>query len=225
MARPVVCALAGAGGRRSQPGSGVAHRSGVRGFVVGGTRSVQDDGCDAAVRAVAARGLAFSRDESAPLCRTRREAGIWFISLDAARRSAVITARVLAHLPYFLLEDECAAEGESVVYSSVRTGSAVAFEGTYAPRDRSAKPSPVRWSISLPSAIASTRRIHAAGGFVSTSTTGRGRFSPPRPRSHESRRTAAGHHPSGHRAAPSLQPAARRHRLGIRADLIHALIV
>ena len=59
--------------------------------------------------------------------------GIWFISLDAARRSAVIAARVFAHLPYFFSRMSVRAEGNSVVYSSSRTGGRVAFEGTYAP--------------------------------------------------------------------------------------------
>ena len=68
--------------------------------------------------------------------------GIWFISLDAARRSAVITARVLAHLPYFFSRMSVRAEGESVVYSSIRTGSLVAFEGTYAPAGPVREPVP-----------------------------------------------------------------------------------
>ena len=59
--------------------------------------------------------------------------GVWFVSLDASRRSAVIAARALAHLPYFFSRMSSRAKGQSVAYSSVRAGSQVAFEGTYAP--------------------------------------------------------------------------------------------
>lgn len=59
--------------------------------------------------------------------------GVWFVSLDAGRRSAVTAARALAHLPYFFSRMRSRAEGESVAYSSVRAGSHVAFEGRYAP--------------------------------------------------------------------------------------------
>lgn len=60
--------------------------------------------------------------------------GIWFVSLDAARLAAVLTARRAAHLPYFLATMNVRAEGENVRYSSVRTSDArVDFAGSYGP--------------------------------------------------------------------------------------------
>jgi uncharacterized protein YqjF (DUF2071 family) len=59
--------------------------------------------------------------------------GIWFISLDAARRSAVYAARVFAHLPYFFSRMSVTAEAAAIGYSSVRANGAVAFKASYAP--------------------------------------------------------------------------------------------
>ena len=60
--------------------------------------------------------------------------GVWFVSLDAARRSAVTAARVFAHLPYFFARMRVRTDGETVDYSSVRAGNRqVAFAASYAP--------------------------------------------------------------------------------------------
>jgi uncharacterized protein len=60
--------------------------------------------------------------------------GVWFVSLDAARRSAVIAARMLAHLPYFYSRMSLRADGDAVRYSSTRVNDArVAFVGAYEP--------------------------------------------------------------------------------------------
>jgi uncharacterized protein YqjF (DUF2071 family) len=60
--------------------------------------------------------------------------GIWFVSLDAARVSAVLAARLFAHLPYFVARMRVSNRGKTVRYSSTRvTHGNVAFRGTYAP--------------------------------------------------------------------------------------------
>jgi uncharacterized protein YqjF (DUF2071 family) len=61
--------------------------------------------------------------------------GVWFISLDAASRLAVRTARRFFHLPYFDADMDARRENDGVVYSSVRAGDGprVAFRGSYAP--------------------------------------------------------------------------------------------
>jgi uncharacterized protein YqjF (DUF2071 family) len=60
--------------------------------------------------------------------------GVWFVSLDAARIPAVMTARLLAHLPYFAARMKVAHEGETVGYSSRRMGrKEVELVASYAP--------------------------------------------------------------------------------------------
>jgi uncharacterized protein YqjF (DUF2071 family) len=59
--------------------------------------------------------------------------GVWFISLDAARFAAVVTARRFAFLPYFHSRMVCASAGEDVRYSSTRRRDGVEFKGAYGP--------------------------------------------------------------------------------------------
>jgi uncharacterized protein YqjF (DUF2071 family) len=62
--------------------------------------------------------------------------GVWFFSLDAASRLAVMGARRLFHLPYFDADMIIERVGEQVVYGSQRThrGAPPArFAGTYRP--------------------------------------------------------------------------------------------
>lgn len=61
--------------------------------------------------------------------------GVWFVSLDAANRLAVVAARRLFHLPYFHADMWVRREGHHVYYSSVRRGEGarVAFGGVCAP--------------------------------------------------------------------------------------------
>ncbi len=65
--------------------------------------------------------------------------GVWFLSLDATNRLAVMAARALFHLPYYRAGMEVAADGEGIVYHSRRldkTGGqavAAAFSGAYRP--------------------------------------------------------------------------------------------
>jgi hypothetical protein len=63
------------------------------------------------------------------------KAGVWFVSLDAAQRLAVWTARALLGLPYFHASMRVEHDGEAVRYSSERRGGGprVAFAGTYRP--------------------------------------------------------------------------------------------
>jgi hypothetical protein len=62
-------------------------------------------------------------------------AGVWFISLDAANRLAVWTARRLVHLPYFHAAMSVQLDGDLVRYASERRGRGprVAFRGAYRP--------------------------------------------------------------------------------------------
>jgi len=61
--------------------------------------------------------------------------GVWFISLDAARRPAVWGARVAAHLPYFYSRMRVDVTADQVVsYSSIRASDPhVRLIGRYAP--------------------------------------------------------------------------------------------
>jgi uncharacterized protein YqjF (DUF2071 family) len=62
--------------------------------------------------------------------------GIYFLSLDAARRSAVVSARRFYRLPYFHAEMARYDDGEAVRFSSVRTssdGPPAAFEAHFWP--------------------------------------------------------------------------------------------
>jgi uncharacterized protein YqjF (DUF2071 family) len=66
--------------------------------------------------------------------RHRGRAGVWFVSLDAARLIAVRMARRLAHLPYFLARMQMWVNAPRVTYRSVRAGrDDVAFDATYWP--------------------------------------------------------------------------------------------
>ena len=58
--------------------------------------------------------------------------GIWFFSLDAASRAAVVAARAGYKLPYFAARMRTAHIGEWIAYESARTGVAgVAFGARY----------------------------------------------------------------------------------------------
>jgi uncharacterized protein YqjF (DUF2071 family) len=62
--------------------------------------------------------------------------GIYFFSLDAARRAAVIAARRTYRLPYFHARMRAERAGDTVEYSSERidsSGPAASFRGTYGP--------------------------------------------------------------------------------------------
>lgn len=58
--------------------------------------------------------------------------GVWFFSLDAGHRLAVLAARVLYRLPYVFAEMSVALEGERIVYRSKRR-SGPGFEASYGP--------------------------------------------------------------------------------------------
>lgn len=65
--------------------------------------------------------------------------GVWFLSLDATNRLAVMAARALFHLPYYRAAMEVKPDGEGIVYRSRRldrTGEQsvpAAFAGSYRP--------------------------------------------------------------------------------------------
>jgi uncharacterized protein YqjF (DUF2071 family) len=62
--------------------------------------------------------------------------GIFFLSLDASRRSAVASARRFYRLPYFLAEMERSLDGEDVRFASERIsddGPPARFEAKYRP--------------------------------------------------------------------------------------------
>ena len=60
--------------------------------------------------------------------------GVWFVSLDAARRPAVWAARRFAHLPYFLSRMRVNVVGDQVSYQSNRRSNArVSLNALYAP--------------------------------------------------------------------------------------------
>jgi uncharacterized protein YqjF (DUF2071 family) len=58
--------------------------------------------------------------------------GVWFFSLDASSRPAVLAARARFHLPYFHARMEHRTEGERVHFSS-RRGAGPGFEASYQP--------------------------------------------------------------------------------------------
>jgi uncharacterized protein YqjF (DUF2071 family) len=95
--------------------------------------------------------------------------GIYFLSLDAARRLAVIAARRSYRLPYFHARMRADTVGARVDYESERIDSAGPAR---APRTISPAGSP--------SATAPTRSTTTVARCGSTSTTRRGRCSPPR---------------------------------------------
>src|SRR5918997_1870277 len=49
------------------------------------------------------------------------EPGIWFFSLDAENRSAVLAARRFYRLPYFMAEMSAEADGDRISYSTERS--------------------------------------------------------------------------------------------------------
>lgn len=62
--------------------------------------------------------------------------GVWFFSLDAARRWAVRLARRFIHLPYYDAAMSCRRRGDAIEYSSVRThqdAPTAEFAATYGP--------------------------------------------------------------------------------------------
>jgi hypothetical protein len=69
--------------------------------------------------------------------------GVWFISLDAARRLAVWGARTFAHLPYFLADMRVAKSDNLIRYASVRRlARDVVFRGAYWPDGPIVEPRP-----------------------------------------------------------------------------------
>jgi len=61
--------------------------------------------------------------------------GVWFVSLDAANSAAVVTARLLVHLPYFWASMRLSLDGDRVGYSARRllSRSRVEFRAVYWP--------------------------------------------------------------------------------------------
>jgi uncharacterized protein YqjF (DUF2071 family) len=60
--------------------------------------------------------------------------GVWFLSLDAANRLAVWTARKFVHLPYFHARMSAMDLGDGISYASQRIGQErVDFDAKYAP--------------------------------------------------------------------------------------------
>jgi uncharacterized protein YqjF (DUF2071 family) len=71
--------------------------------------------------------------------------GVWFFSLDADRSLAVVTARTLFHLPYFMAEMELRHEGNGVAFRSRRTSTRSApaeFRARYEPAGPIEEPRP-----------------------------------------------------------------------------------
>jgi uncharacterized protein len=74
--------------------------------------------------------------------------GIYFISLDAARRAAVIAARRVYRLPYFHAEMHAEKVGTRVDYTSERidqSGAPARFRGSYAPIGANTDDPLARW--------------------------------------------------------------------------------
>jgi hypothetical protein len=74
--------------------------------------------------------------------------GIYFFSLDAARRAAVFAARRAYRLPYFHARMHTKRLGDQVVYESVRadrSGPSAWFRGIYRPQPRRADDPLARW--------------------------------------------------------------------------------
>ena len=59
--------------------------------------------------------------------------GVYFFSLDAASRLAVVAARAFYHLPYFFADMKAEADGEAIVYKSARRSESAEFRGHYGP--------------------------------------------------------------------------------------------
>jgi hypothetical protein len=78
--------------------------------------------------------------------------GIYFLSLDAGRRSAVIAARKSYRLPYFEARMSISRAGEEIRYRSERSdpdGPPARFAGSYAPAGNSftAAPGSLDWAL------------------------------------------------------------------------------
>lgn len=93
-----------------------------------------------AVRPVAFPPIPTARDFAEINVRTYvrlgARAGVWFFSLDAASRLAVLVARTLAGLPYFHARMDQRSAGDDVRYESVRAGHeapAAVFRARYRP--------------------------------------------------------------------------------------------
>jgi uncharacterized protein len=74
--------------------------------------------------------------------------GIYFLSLDAARRAAVIAARRTYRLPYFHARMRAGKVGARIDYESARidsSGPPARFRGSYAPSGASTDDQPARW--------------------------------------------------------------------------------
>lgn len=74
--------------------------------------------------------------------------GIYFFSLDAARRAAVVAARRTFRLPYFHARMSTERQGTQIRYRSVRrdlTGPAASFRGDYAPSGSRTEEPLARW--------------------------------------------------------------------------------
>lgn len=62
--------------------------------------------------------------------------GVWFFSLDAARRAAVEAARLTFHLPYFYARMRAQKKGKDIAYSSLRKdrrGNGERLDAKYSP--------------------------------------------------------------------------------------------
>jgi uncharacterized protein len=74
--------------------------------------------------------------------------GIYFFSLDAARRAAVIAARRVYRLPYFHARMRAERAGERIVYASERidpSGPPARFRGSYGPAGEHTDDPLARW--------------------------------------------------------------------------------
>lgn len=80
-----------------------------------------------------------------------RKAGVWFLSLDAARLAAVWFARLRFNLPYFHAAMRCQPQGDAIDYQSERRrgrAPAASLRATYGPTSpvfRAAPGSLVHW--------------------------------------------------------------------------------
>lgn len=59
--------------------------------------------------------------------------GVWFLSLDAASRTAVFVGRRFYHVPYYLAHARLSATGTEIAFHSVRRGKTAVFAARYAP--------------------------------------------------------------------------------------------
>jgi uncharacterized protein len=103
--------------------------------------------------------------------------GVYFFSLDAARRIAVAAARVLLNLPYFTADMRLERRGDVVDYGSVRRSREDAeFKATYEPVHAPFVPTIGSVEYFLTERSACTITTGGAIHTASKSTTGRGPF-------------------------------------------------